>query len=254
MLPYQNLVQHLSDLYVDGTFDEDEKTMDRWVDEDGIDPYEGINVCENMTSFQESPRPLSLTAKPYKPPVRLEASDFIFPVQDDKTEENQMPYSAKMSEYRDKVPTCIAWALQHTKEIASRHNGYNTRLERVGEFVTSLRREIARRFIGNAGGKELVSAICQTELWRDAGVLERDFNLIGTTHGNITKDDVIRWEQAASKAKIPWHLLIQGELEDMKRDVAVIESDIERLDRLTEEADEVMEKLTQVLEPLTAKE
>ena len=75
-----------------------------------------------------------------------------------------------MPDYEKEMPKLIRKATRHAQEVAGREHIKADRHERVGHFVTTLRRLIDHQGLGPSKNG-LINGLCRKEIWHDAGEL-----------------------------------------------------------------------------------
>lgn len=110
----------------------------------------------------------------------------------------RMTLTFNRAELDTMMPPIIREANIHSRHVAGEEKHKAERHERVGFFVTDL-----RRFIGYKTGlntavlRSLVLCLCNKAVWYDAGVLEATFNFPTSGTSGIEPHDLRRWVQAA---------------------------------------------------------
>jgi hypothetical protein len=137
----------------------------------------------------------------------------------------------------DKLPDVIRRAAQHAREVGGREHVKANRHERVGHFVTTLRRLLDSHLAVNSitTTKALIQALCDKAQWYDAGVLATEADFYRFQAKGFNTAQVKSWVAAAA---IP-ATSVESELDDFDISLAELSDDIPTLQALNTQADAV---------------
>lgn len=211
MHSYRNAVQHLSDLY-DDRLEEILKSVEGRMSE----------FLENMPHPRISPR-----RNPYTPIYK----------------EGEKQVSEPSALDVDKaIAHAIGKAMRHAERVSRREHIKADRIERVNQFIVSLRREL-----GDIGRGRYVSAninaMLDKGMWYDIGIPVINFNHFG----NLTRDQVQRWVTEANRIKQnntdAMRYEIEGDLEELERGLQGCQSACENAKRINQESEQIASQL-----------
>lgn len=140
------------------------------------------------------------------------------------------------------ISIAIGKAMRHAERVSRREHIKADRVERVNQFIVSLRRElgdIARgRYVsGN------VNALLEKGMWYDIGVPVINFN----TFGSVTRDQVQRWVNEANRQRQnntdAMRYEIEGDLEELERGLQGCKSACEDAKRINQESEQIASQL-----------
>ena len=163
------------------------------------------------------------------------------------------PQEPDASEVDHKMIQYLARAIHHAREVSGRDctNALTIeeRANRVGIFVTSLRREIPA-----AGGwGSIRTAVATTKLWHDIGKCKEPVTgyLGGRFTGGpyaVTEDRLHHWLYAAKMVPMDMTDIIDEELRELESMIPVLQVHINQAERINVEADGVVEKLAGIFD------
>ena len=141
----------------------------------------------------------------------------------------------------------IAEAVRNTNKVCEReHVKITSRHERVGEFVTQLRRSL-----GHKTTPTFVGQITERRYWYDAGVLDPTQNFHASLNMTAINSEMLRgWCYLASGKEQSLADEIDGDLIQLKADLNFFHLKNDEADRLNQQAENVADALLKVIEPL----
>ena len=144
----------------------------------------------------------------------------------------------------ERMAKAIYEARKHAVSVSKRDHIKADRYERVGLFLTTL-----RRTLGYIGTKPQ-GGILDRKVWSDAGRLSVDFaKHIGISNSADTVEGWVKRAMAMETSVEGISDSINDELEEMKKDVVLFERDIQEAERINQEADVLVGGFVAVLTP-----
>lgn len=143
------------------------------------------------------------------------------------------------------IVEAIGKAIRHTNRVVLRDHIKGDRLERVNQFITSLRREVMSQFnrVSAHMPESIVAYLCDKVVWHDVGVPAA--HLTGDKRTRI--QDWIMRAQAQSVCRSDAQAeLILGDLEELERGLQTVQQQIEQAVRINEEGDRLSQQLCEV--------
>lgn len=152
----------------------------------------------------------------------------------------------------DLVGGAIAHAIRHARDVAKAPHQKLDRMERVAQFVTSLRTDLSylsyhdpRQLTGLAITERYrywQNMLCKKALWYDIGVLEP----------RLTGDDVLQIKQWLAEAamRTPQDEVndIKAELKDAKAAIDILSNNLTSIKNISQKGEKLIEKFEKFLE------
>jgi hypothetical protein len=135
----------------------------------------------------------------------------------EKEQPVSLPKQTSLSDRDALIAKALGTAIRHAERVSKREHIMADRVERVNQFITSLRRELSYIDKISADAALTASDLTRKDIWYDIGVLNITFPMYGV---KFSKDSVQRWLDLAKK---------QGHTTDAAR--YEIETDMEELER-----------------------
>ena len=163
----------------------------------------------------------------------------------------RMTHTINRAELDAIIPPIIREANIHTRHVAGEEKHKAERHERVGLFVTDLRRMIGYKTeLGMTVLRSLVLCLCNKAVWHDAGVLETNFSFPAHGTSGMEPDDLRRWAKAAEIiVDENEYAMVDRLLAEVKEDTDGIRLLLQRADtvggRAERAADDLVEFMTQ---------
>lgn len=144
----------------------------------------------------------------------------------------------------NQITQCFTKAIAHSNRVAHREHIKANRVERVEQFIVSLRRELMRLPVSQGSG--LVQWLCDKTLWHDIGILVSvdrvDYNH-NVLVGWVAKARRQVMLQSDAQAEV-----IMGDLDELERGLQGILIHVEDARRINEEGEKLSQQLSAVFE------
>ena len=161
--------------------------------------------------------------------------------------EKMMSGTSKFMSPDDVVGSAIAKAIRHSERVAKREHIKADRVERVNQYLVSLRRELSYISSAHPFGPQLANSLLRKEIWYDLGQIHPSFPTYGVS---FSKETLVKWmtiAQRLRKAEDAQTDEIMGDLEELERSLAGMTSLVEESGRIADEGEVVASQLCQVL-------
>ena len=145
------------------------------------------------------------------------------------------------------IGSAISKAIRHSERVAKREHIKADRVERVKQFLVSLRRELGYISSAHPLGANLANSLLRKELWYDLGQMHPNFP---TYRVSFSKDTLIKWMTIAQRLRKTDDAQtdeIKGDLEELERSLAGMTSLVDESGRIADESEIVAGQLCHVL-------
>jgi hypothetical protein len=230
---YVNLVQGIADLLTD-------EQIERWKiarlvveqDQQSWEDDGGAMVGEEMFAKEPRARLLKEMTTTYK-----------WRGKSDHMSTSSYPHHSE----QEAVADAIGQAIRHAKRVSKRDHIKADRIERVNQFVVSLRTRLLSFRSGISHTNELVADLCDKTIWYDIGELGSQ-----QASGRYNKMSNIQIQRLLDIAKSRANVAdaqseeILGDLEELERGLHGIRLVNEEADRINQEGEKLVEDLCTV--------
>lgn len=155
--------------------------------------------------------------------------------------------SGKYMDPDEVVGTAISKAIRHSERVAKREHIKADRVERVNQFLVSLRRELGYISSAHPYGANLANSLLRKEIWYDLGQIHPSFPTYGVS---FSKDTLVKWMTIAQRLRKTDDAQtdeIKGDLEELERSLAGMTNLVDESGRIADESEVVANQLCHVL-------
>lgn len=147
------------------------------------------------------------------------------------------------------IGASIGKAMRHAERVSKREHIKADRIERVNQFIVSLRREFGYSDKASPIGNDLIGALCRKEIWHDIGVLT--LNNSHVCHAKYSRDQIQKWVDEANKMKHGTEeacYQIEGDLEELERGLTGALVAVEDARKINQESEPIVTELCQLFQ------
>lgn len=159
-----------------------------------------------------------------------------------------LPKQISPPERDSMIANALGKAMRHAERVSKREHIMADRVERVNQFITSLRRELSSIDRHSTDAALTASDLTRKDIWYDIGMLNISFPMYGV---KFSKDTAQRWLDLAKKTNNTTDAAryeIESDLEELERGLTGALSAIEDAKRVNQESEAVASGLCKLFE------
>ena len=143
------------------------------------------------------------------------------------------------------VAACLGKAIRHSERVSRREHIKGDRIERVNQFINSLRSAILTTN-NLQEGKRFVEALCKKEVWYDIGQPSPSANNWSTNFSSAQIHDLLAISKRLSHHTDAQAEQILGDLEEVERGIGGLLVHVEEAQRINNEGEHLVDELVAV--------
>jgi hypothetical protein len=164
-----------------------------------------------------------------------------------REKEIEMSWQNQSIDFDTKIADAIGKAMRHAERVSKRDHIKADRVERVNQFVVSLRRELCGMDKSVISAAQISSALIDKAMWYDIGIVTLNFN----QYGVLKREQVQKWIDLANRLKNgvdAARYQIEGDLEELERGLTGCLSAVNDAKRVNQESENITSGLCQLFE------